>query len=400
MLGTLGYPVYSLAMFYRRRALGIAAGVFLGLSAGLLWTAQGQLMMSYPHRSQSGRFVSIFWGIFNSGGVLGCIMSFLINFSHTAEGADAISGAALSGGTYYTFFAIMCCGIALSTTLLPLHRVTRMSASGSVEYVTAVSAACPAEAKKAEPTNLDLVRQELRRTARSFSHPTMMLLVPLFFYSNFFYEYHYGLIGVLFNGRTGSLTAACYWMAQILGSFILQAFLDRGAWSPRRRMLFSFGGIFLYIAASWTFGGVIQYTYGVSTAKQALDLSSNLRSPVPAMLAIFAWGFVDSFVQVWSYWVMSQLSDEPEELACFTAFYKFWQNAGAFASFLLGVFAKSFVVDFWANIGLLLVLVAPTFWAIRSSAGAGGTPGGASSVNPSTPPASGGNTCNPEACAP
>ena len=60
----------------------------------------------------------------------------------------------------------------------------------------------------------------------------------------------------------------------------------------------------------------------VSEAKQALDFAGDLRTPVPNMVCLFLWGFVDIFVQVWSYWVMGQLPDEPEELACFTAFYK------------------------------------------------------------------------------
>merc|ERR1712050_526460 len=125
-------------------------------------------------------------------------------------------------------------------------------------------------------------------------------------------------------------------------------------------------GIAAYVAVTWAFGGYIQYSFGVSSSKQALDFAGEMRSPIPAMICLFVWGFVDSFVQVWSYWVMGQLSDEPEELACFTAFYKLWQNAGAFASFLLGVFAKSYVLDYWVNIAMIVLLVAPTFLAVRS----------------------------------
>merc|ERR1712113_528380 len=131
-------------------------------------------------------------------------------------------------------------------------------------------------------------------------------------------------------------------------------------------MYISFACIFVYIVASWAFGGFIQYYYGVSSTKQALDFAGEVESPIPAMICLFLWGFVDSFVQVWSYWVMGQLSDEPEELACFTAFYKLWQNAGAFASFLLGVLAKSYVLDYWVNITMILLLIVPTFLAVRS----------------------------------
>merc|ERR1712203_659910 len=156
-------------------------------------------------------------------------------------------------------------------------------------------------------------------------------------------------------------------VAQILGSFILQGFLDWNAWSRQKRMYISFACIVAYIAMSWMFGGCIQYYYGVSSVRQALDFAGEMQSPIPAMICLFLWGFVDSFVQVWSYWVMGQLSDQPEELACFTAFYKLWQNAGAFASFLLGVFVKNYTLDYWVNIALILLLIAPTFLASGAS---------------------------------
>jgi hypothetical protein len=43
----------------------ISAGAILGICAGLLWTAQGSLMLAYPTEDQKGRFIGIFWGIFN-----------------------------------------------------------------------------------------------------------------------------------------------------------------------------------------------------------------------------------------------------------------------------------------------------------------------------------------------
>eukprot|EP00443_Scrippsiella_acuminata_P016662 CAMPEP_0115237970 /NCGR_PEP_ID=MMETSP0270-20121206/36635_1 /TAXON_ID=71861 /ORGANISM="Scrippsiella trochoidea, Strain CCMP3099" /LENGTH=461 /DNA_ID=CAMNT_0002652869 /DNA_START=120 /DNA_END=1505 /DNA_ORIENTATION=+ len=360
LFGTLGYPIYSLAMFYHRRVWAVLAGCLLGLSAGLLWTAQGQLMMSYPDKTRVARFVAIFWGIFNSGGVLGCLMAFFINIDDDAEGSKASGGVSLSAATYWMFFTIMCCGAALSMVLLPLNRVTRKTTGGQVECVLDA----PAETgQTAETPSMDLLLREIRRTRRAFGNPVMLLLIPFMFYSNFFYEYHFGMIGALFNGRTGSLTAALYWIAQILGSFILQAFLDWDGWSLERRMRLSFVGIMTYVAATWTFGGYIQYSYTVSDTIQGLDINGQSKSPIAAMVCLCLWGFVDSFVQVWSYWMMSQLSDVPEELACFTAFYKLWQNAGAFCSFLLGL-QRSYVLSFWVNIALIGLLIPPTSLAI------------------------------------
>lgn len=63
----------------------IAAGAILGICAGLLWTAQGSLMLAYPTESQKGRFISIFWSIFNLGGVVGAAVSFGANFHSTVR---------------------------------------------------------------------------------------------------------------------------------------------------------------------------------------------------------------------------------------------------------------------------------------------------------------------------
>lgn len=48
-------------------AFVIVSGCVLGLCAGLLWTAQGSLMLSYGTEEQKGVFIGIFWAIFNLG---------------------------------------------------------------------------------------------------------------------------------------------------------------------------------------------------------------------------------------------------------------------------------------------------------------------------------------------
>ncbi len=53
----------------------VVAGAILGICAGLLWTAQGSLMMAYPTESQKGKFIAIFWSIFNLGGVVGAAVA-------------------------------------------------------------------------------------------------------------------------------------------------------------------------------------------------------------------------------------------------------------------------------------------------------------------------------------
>lgn len=57
----------------------------LGICAGLLWTAQGSLMLAYPTEGQKGMFIGIFWSIFNLGGVVGAAVSLGNNFDNTVR---------------------------------------------------------------------------------------------------------------------------------------------------------------------------------------------------------------------------------------------------------------------------------------------------------------------------
>lgn len=75
--GGIGYFLYiaSYLSYNHNKNSGfvIFAGALLGVCAGLLWTAQGAIMMSYPDEANKGRYISWFWMIFNLGGVIGSL---------------------------------------------------------------------------------------------------------------------------------------------------------------------------------------------------------------------------------------------------------------------------------------------------------------------------------------
>ena len=77
--GGLGYCVYvsSYLCFNHTGNFGyvVFAGLLLGCCAGILWSAQGAIMMSYPPETAKGRYISWFWIIFNLGGVIGSLVS-------------------------------------------------------------------------------------------------------------------------------------------------------------------------------------------------------------------------------------------------------------------------------------------------------------------------------------
>lgn len=77
-LGGFGYFLYVAALLSyninQNAGFLIFAGAFLGVCAGLLWCAQGAVMLSYPHEHEKGKYIAIFWVIFNLGGVIGSLV--------------------------------------------------------------------------------------------------------------------------------------------------------------------------------------------------------------------------------------------------------------------------------------------------------------------------------------
>lgn len=76
--GGLGYCIYTASFLCyshtKNRGFNIFAGVLLGACAGLLWSAQGAIMMSYPKEESKGRYIAWFWIIFNLGAVIGSLV--------------------------------------------------------------------------------------------------------------------------------------------------------------------------------------------------------------------------------------------------------------------------------------------------------------------------------------
>ena len=109
-IGGFGYVLYisSYLCFNhtKNEPFVIAAGAILGLCAGMLWAAQGQIMISYPREDSKGKYISWFWMIFNLGAVIGGLIPFGENF-HSKHGT-------VTDGTYVGFIVLTFLGAVLS----------------------------------------------------------------------------------------------------------------------------------------------------------------------------------------------------------------------------------------------------------------------------------------------
>ena len=82
--GGIGYCIYAISLLVSVHkhvpGFNIFAGALLGVCAGLLWSAQGAIMMSYPTERKKGRYFAWFWGIFNVGACIGALVRFTFVF--------------------------------------------------------------------------------------------------------------------------------------------------------------------------------------------------------------------------------------------------------------------------------------------------------------------------------
>ncbi|OTA98412.1 hypothetical protein M426DRAFT_77004 [Hypoxylon sp. CI-4A] len=312
--GGLGYCLYSASLLCyshtQNTGFVIFAGAFLGLCAGLLWTAQGSIMMAYPPEESKGRYISWFWIIFNFGAVIGSLIPLGQNIQN--------HGGTVTDGTYIGFIVLMVVGAALSFFLINADKVIRDDGSKVIMMKN--------------PTWQSEIVGLWECITLS---PWVVLLFPMFFASNIFYTYQQnGLNLAHFNVRTRSLNNLLYWLAQIFGAVINGYALDFPKVRRSVRAKISFGVLFALTFAIWG-GGYAWQRQQVgreiasleSYEDQKIDWTdSNFLGPM--FLYIF-YGFYDSIWQTNIYWYMGALSNSGRRTANMAGFYKGFQSAGA-----------------------------------------------------------------------
>ncbi|KPM42910.1 UNC93-like protein [Neonectria ditissima] len=344
--GGVGYGLYAISLLVSVHAhvpgFNLFAGAWLGICAGLLWTAQGTIMISYPHENQKGQYFAWFWGIFNMGAVVGSLIPLGENI-HVKENKT------VSDGTYIGFIVLMFFGALLALTLCNAGDIVRKDGSRVIlmknptwqsEFIGLY------EALKFEPF--------------------IVLLFPMFFSSNWFYVYQQNSVnGAHFNTRTKALNSLLYWLAQIVAAAIWGYLLDTERVRRTVRARAALVALFVLTFAVWGGG----YAYEKTYTRESVAIDSGFKPTDwadsgyvgPMFLYIF-YGFFDAAWQASVYWIMGALSNSGRRSANYVGFYKGIQSAGAAVVNNLDARKLSYRSEFisnWALLGASLVFAAP-----------------------------------------
>jgi MFS family permease len=303
--GGFGYAIFVASFLcYNHTANGgfvIFAGALLGCCAGLLWAAQGAIMMSYPQEKDKGKYISWFWMIFNLGAVIGSLIPLGENINNT--------GGTVTDGTYIGFMILNLIGAGLALCLVDANHIIRRDGSRVIlmKHPTWQS----------EIFGLwEVIR----------SDPYIILLFPMFFSANFFYNYHFTAINLSrFTIRARSLNSLLYWTSQIIGAYVFGYTLDFPRVSRKARARGSLVVLFSLTVAIWGGGYAFQKDYSrasVLAGGEAAKLDWTSEGYVGPMFLYMFYGFYDSAWQVCVYWYMGSLTNNSRKLANFTGFYK------------------------------------------------------------------------------
>ncbi|XP_002982929.2 UNC93-like protein 1 [Selaginella moellendorffii] len=344
LVGSVFYALY-VASFLRYNhshdeRLVVLAGGLLGFGAGLLWAGQGSILMSYPPERDKGLYISIFWSVFNMGGVVGGLIPFFLNFSR-----DRSSSHSVNDTTYIAFIVVMLCGSILSLKLVQPDQVAR-------EDGTQVISALHTD-----------VATECWEILKLFRDPRMLAFVPACIASNFFYTYQFNNVnGLLFDVRTRGLNNVVYWSAQMLGSVLAGRVLDKSSPSSRSRAHL---GILLVAAAStliWAAAFVNQTNYSRRRLPHGvpLDFTDGFQFLGPFVL-YSCFGLLDAMFQTLCYWVMGEMSGEVQTLSRYGGFYKGLQSAGAAVAWQLDASEMALMPQLCLN-WILMSLSFPLLW--------------------------------------
>lgn len=346
-LGGFGYTFYIASFFSYAHNQNVpfvyAGGAVLGICAGLLWTAQGAIMMSYPEEQNKGRYISWFWMIFNLGAVIGSLIPLAQNIQNT--------DANINDGTYAAFVVLTLIGALLSLVLVNADKVVRKDGSKVILM-----------------KNPTYKTEFIGLYETVATDPWVIFLFPMFLSSNVFNPYQQNNYNALyFSTRGRALNGVLYWLAQIFGAFIFGYAMDYH--KIRRSVRAKAGYVVLVLLTFGIWGGGYGAQLQEGTRAEVKDKTGHDwddgSSFIGPMFMYFFYGFFDAIYQTAIYWFMGSLSNSGRKSANYTGLYKGLQSAGVAVFWDLDYRALAVTDMFgatWGVIGAGLIIAFPVIW--------------------------------------
>ena len=329
-VGVVGYALFSGAAFAYAalgeprwtRTLVVCGGAANGLGAAVLWTAQGRILLDAAARDPRhdvGELFAAFWGLFNTSAVLGGFVTFGYFSTQTSSGNAPL---------YLAFTALIAAGGAACLLLEDDARAAARDRGPALADERAVRAAPTSDGEAVRGPVA-----ELRATLSLFGTKRALCLAAIFWYTGFNQPYQLNGFGDrFFEKRVVGLQLASFYFMEVVGGFAAGAALDNPKRSKRRNAHLVLAQFVAVTALGYGLAGTLEYDAGAEPARVGFRGTSWV---VPTV-AFAAWGFSDSQVQTYTYWLIGALyPDSPDDRCRMVGFFKLTQSLGWCVGFAL-----------------------------------------------------------------
>ncbi|KAH6886905.1 major facilitator superfamily domain-containing protein, partial [Thelonectria olida] len=283
-IGTLGYAPYAAGLYVVDRShvswFLLFAAVIIGISGCFLWVGSGAVFMGYTEENRKGFATSLKFSFQALGGAVGGIISLALNVQRDWRGS-------ISKSTYITFITVIGLGFPFALLLPTTSQIQRTDGRKVV-------------LKKAPSLLGEL--QSLWRIVRT---PTVLALVPLIIYSQWFLSFQWQFNFAYFTVRSRALNSTLFYLTGLFGSLIFGQVLDLQRFSRRTRAKVGFFVILIINGLGWVLGQAVQVHY--SKTKPTIDW--NDESYGLGCFLFTWWGFSDPLTTTYVYWVAGSLTN-------------------------------------------------------------------------------------------
>jgi hypothetical protein len=311
----------------------IAGGVCCGIGAALLWTAQGRLIMQYSDGSDNGFLFSIFWALFNLSALVGGLLTFFYFGSSESNG----------NATLYVIFLVFVVAGALATQLLiPPSLLKRAGDAANMPLIGGGGEQPRTISRERLPSSSSEISSngwiaEMMATLSLFGTRRMLFLSLIFFYTGYNQPYQLNTFGNrFFTKKTVGLEMIIFYLSEIVGGLFIGAMLDKASKRAQRSAAKKCLGLFFVVTAA---SFILCYFQEITCAFEDKDCRDEIeyndsRVIIPSIIYAL-WGFSDSQIQTYAYWLMGTLYEGGDEQARAVGFYKMVQSLGWTVGFAL-----------------------------------------------------------------
>ncbi|KAJ0122331.1 hypothetical protein J7T55_002844 [Diaporthe amygdali] len=342
IFGTTGYVLYSAALYANNRYgtvwfiyLGSAA---CGLSAGIFWSAEGSIMLSYPEPEKRGRYLSYWLAYRNSGSILGGAINLAFNYAGRTTGK-------LDWRTYIVFVVLQCLGPVVVSFLSSPSKVRRRNGT-RVQIGERVS-------------DFD----ELKALGKALCRRDVLLIFPYFLYVAFQLPYNSSYLSLYFSVRSRALASLVSALAQVFTTLLFGAFLDWTSLSFNRRARYGFIFMMSLIGGCWIWGTIVQVGY--TKDKPSLDWSDDGFGRGWA-LYIF-WSINFSLAYNYGFWLIGLMARDPKEVVRYMSVARAVEAAGQCIASGISSTSAPLTVPLGLNFALWAVASVPGYLVVRQA---------------------------------